>query len=137
MSNPNTLDDDFLRGYLHCALWLGTDESDDSGGDPLDQHYDLDDFAPESVAKALAECEAFQEANAADLEEFYEIWPISPDGDSKEAFAGHNFWLTRNGHGTGFWDRQAGAVGDRLTEACGAWAERNVYIGDDGKLWIE
>lgn len=22
-----------------------------------------------------------------------------------EAQAGHDFWLTRNGHGTGFWDR--------------------------------
>jgi len=23
----------------------------------------------------------------------------------QEAQAGHDFWLTRNGHGTGFWDR--------------------------------
>lgn len=35
------LDNDFLRGYLECALWLGTDESDDSGGRPLDENYTI------------------------------------------------------------------------------------------------
>jgi hypothetical protein len=129
--------DDFLRGYLDCALWTGTDESNDAGGDPLDQNYDVEDFAPESVERASAECEAFQKENAADLAAFYEVWPKSPDGASKEAFAGHNFWLTRNGHGTGFWDRDAGEAGDQLTKASGKAGERYVYIGDDGKLWID
>lgn len=135
--NSNPLDNDFLRGYLGCALWTGTDESDEAGGDPLDQNYSIEDFAPETVAKAAAECEAFQKENAADLEAFYEVWPISPDGDAKEAFAGHNFWLTRNGHGTGFWDRDAGEVGDRLTEASRKAGGRDVYVGDDGQLWID
>jgi hypothetical protein len=128
--------DDFTRGYLVCALWTGTDESNEFGGDPLDDNYGLSDFAEESVAKASAECAAFEEANSADLEAFYEIWPVSPDGDSKRAFAGHNFWLTRNGRGTGFWDRDAGEVGDRLTEASRKAEERDVYVGDDGQLYL-
>lgn len=28
---------------------------------------------------------------------------------------GHDFILTRNGHGTGFWDRGLGEIGDQLT----------------------
>lgn len=34
-----------------------------------------------------------------------------------EGDAGHDLWLTRSGHGTGFWDRGLGELGDRLTEA--------------------
>jgi hypothetical protein len=135
-AKDDPLDNDFLRGYLECALWTGRDESDEAGGDPLDRNYDVSDFAPETVTKAAAECEAFQAENADDLTSFYEVWPFSPDGDSKEAFAGHNFWLTRNGHGVGFWDRDAGEVGDRLTEASRKAGERYVYVGDDGQLWI-
>ena len=32
---------------------------------------------------------------------------------------GHDFILTRNGHGTGFWDRGLGEIGDTLTK----WAQ--------------
>ena len=28
----------------------------------------------------------------------------------------HDYWLTRNGHGVGFWDRGLGPVGDRLID---------------------
>lgn len=44
---------------------------------------------------------------------------------------GHDFALTRNGHGAGFWDRGYGAVGDRLTEAAQAYGEHSV-LTDDG-----
>lgn len=30
---------------------------------------------------------------------------------------GYDFALTRNGHGTGFWDRDLGEIGERLSEA--------------------
>lgn len=32
--------------------------------------------------------------------------------------AGHDFWLTRCGHGSGFWNRGLGKQGDQLTELC-------------------
>lgn len=35
--------------------------------------------------------------------------------DDNIAQAGHDFWLTRNGHGTGFWDRPE-LYGDTYTE---------------------
>ena len=44
---------------------------------------------------------------------------------------GHDFALTRNGHGTGFWDRGYGVVGGRLTEAAQAYGEHSV-LTDDG-----
>ena len=45
--------------------------------------------------------------------------------------AGHDFWLTRNGHGTGYWDRDMGSVGARLTEAAKSFGEVYLYLGDD------
>jgi hypothetical protein len=37
--------------------------------------------------------------------------------------AGHDFILTANGHGAGFWDRGLGARGDRLTDNCKPYGE--------------
>jgi hypothetical protein len=39
------------------------------------------------------------------------------------AAAGHDLWLTSQGHGVGFWDRGLGELGDRLSKAArlGEW----------------
>lgn len=50
--------------------------------------------------------------------------------------AGHDLWLTRCGHGAGFWDRDK-PHGDELTALVGhgtIFDNRDVYVGDDGKL---
>lgn len=127
---------DFTRAYLECAIWTGTDESDESGGEPLDRNYGIEDFSPEALARAEEDCARFQEENPADLTAFAEIWPESPDGSSAAAFQGYNLWLSRNGHGTGFWDRYAGEVGERLHAAAEKMRECWVYVGDDGKLYL-
>jgi hypothetical protein len=49
---------------------------------------------------------------------------------------GHDFWLTRNGHGAGFWDGDwPKEAGDRLTKACEEFGEFDLYIGDDGMIY--
>ena len=44
------------------------------------------------------------------------------------AQAGHDFALTRNGHGAGFWDHDAGEAGDALTESAEWFGEFNIEI---------
>ena len=44
------------------------------------------------------------------------------------AQAGHDFALTRNGHGAGFWDHGAGEAGDALTESAEWFGEFNIEI---------
>jgi hypothetical protein len=44
--------------------------------------------------------------------------------------------LTRNGHGSGFWDRGLGKVGEQLTAACGPYGSSDLYVGDDGKVYV-
>jgi len=45
---------------------------------------------------------------------------------------GHDFWLTRNSHGSGFWDREniKDEIADKLTELSQSFGEFNIY-GDD------
>jgi len=51
--------------------------------------------------------------------------------------AGHDLWLTRNGHGAGFWDRDLGEAGDKLTELSKEMGELTLLQGDgDGKLYF-
>lgn len=60
--------------------------------------------ARKSCAKFILECHKFKlwEPTLARFEHGY---GVHPDAGSAEAAFGHDFWLTRQGHGTGFWDR--------------------------------
>jgi hypothetical protein len=117
--------DQFTDAYIECALWSSTDNADDSGGEPLDSNYGPEDIAPETYAQMVLDCESFQGANAGYLE---------MAGDA--ARNGHDFWLTRNHHGAGFWDRgYPGNVGDILTERAHAYGEVDLMVGDDGMIY--
>ena len=123
----------FVQGYVVAALWSSTV---DDQGTPMDQDYTSDDLAPEALQEMLDDCNKFQEDNKELLAQ-WRMW----FGDDR---AGHDFWLTRNHHGAGFWDRHMEVLpasrdvvkelGEKLTEACGKCGERNLYIGDDGKI---
>ncbi|MEK6884016.1 MAG: hypothetical protein AABY22_30580 [Nanoarchaeota archaeon] len=45
---------------------------------------------------------------------------------------GHDFWLSRNHHGAGFFDRNLGEVGDKLQAISGEFKELNVFEIYDG-----
>lgn len=113
--------DPFLRGYIEAALWTSSDESDESGGQPMDENYGAEDIAPETFKEMQEDCADFQQANAELLQQ---------SGQSAQQ-AGHDFWLTRNGHGVGFWDRGLGEVGDRLSDAAHVYGGVDLYLGDD------
>ena len=48
---------------------------------------------------------------------------------------GHDFWLTRNHHGAGFWDRDlSNGRGEILTQIAHSFGELSPYVGDDGQI---
>ena len=50
--------------------------------------------------------------------------------------AGHDFWLTRNGHGAGFWDGDwPEPYAEILTKGSKAYGEFSIYLGDDGLIY--
>jgi hypothetical protein len=108
----------FLEAYIEAALWSSNDESTPQGGEPLDKNYGPEDLAPETLQSMKADCDKFQAENAQDIA-------------GHEAQAGHDLWLTRNFHGCGYWDGDWPEAGDRLTEACRAFPEVSLYVGDD------
>lgn len=110
----------FINAYIEAALWSSTGDE----GEPLDDEYGPDDLAPGTLAQMREDCEDFYEANEADIESW-----------ADDAQAGHDFWLTRNHHGAGFWDRGRGALGDRLTDAAQVYGSVDLYVGDDGKIY--
>lgn len=113
----------FTLAYIEAALWSSMDNSDDQGGEPLDANYGLEDIAPETLGSILSDCAAFQRDHADDI------------GGEREQ-AGHDFWLTRNHHGAGFWDGDwEEDVGRRLTEASHAYGSVDLYVGDDGLIY--
>lgn len=129
--NPTAKLDQFTRGYIGCALWSTMDNSGDSGGDPLDRNYSLNDIAGETIANMVKDCKQFQLDNAADL-------ALVNIGARR---AGFLFWLNRNGHGSGFWDEYNGADTElraafvRLSNASKVWGSVDLYVGDDGKIY--
>lgn len=109
----------FLDAYLTCAFWASSDEGIDAMG--------VSDMAIGTYAKMRNDAAAFLSEHREDI------------GDNLSQ-AGHDFWLTRNGHGAGFWDRPE-VYGqeqcDRLTDAAHACSESDLYIGDDGKVYLQ
>jgi hypothetical protein len=115
------LRDKFFRAYVECALWSSHDWDDDC--DALDANYRPEDIEAQSLAKMYADCADFWKANREDLQ----------DIDSDDA--GHNFWLTRNRHGAGFWDMGLGDIGQRLTDAAHVYGESDLYVSN-GKVYV-
>lgn len=128
MTNTYDQCDEFTKGYIEAAFWTESDE---------DELNDLGvyDIAQSSLDTIVADCKRFQEENADSLALAY----TSEEYDASHA--GHDYWLTRNGHGAGFWERQAldeidNRLGDRLTVASGS---KSIYVsvGDDKQIHFE
>ena len=126
---------EFIRGYVQAALWSSTCiDTDDC--EYLDEKYDESDLAKETLEQMEKDCIQFIKENDDDLFEYAEQRSIPFDAEyTASDCAGHDFWLTRNGHGAGFWDRGLKRLGDRLTSATEKFAHVDLYVGDDGKIY--
>lgn len=114
----------FALGYVDCALWASPDVD---SGEPLDATYSTSDIDGDALTKMAAVCGAFEAGHAADLD------AAEAQGRDRSCL-GHDLFLSRNGHGTGFWDRGLGDVGDRLHTAAERMGESGLYVTDDGTL---
>lgn len=112
LARPKWVHNHFLTAYVDAALWSSRDESDV----PLDRNYGITDVASQTLAAMKRDCDHFRRECAEDLE--------SVD----EEQAGHDFWLTRNGHGVGFTDRGLGDLGQRLAAAARRFGDVNLYV---------
>ena len=105
--------------YLRCAAWSSTDED----GEPLDSYQ----FSDEAEKQMRSDLDAFCELveSIPNLETEY-----AEAGETPVQFA-HDFWLTRNHHGAGFWARGLGKIGERLTNLAYSMGGVDLYLNDD------
>ena len=100
-----------LQHYLICALWAEVDDNKQ----PFEDNYSIFDFSREAQNKALLAIKHF----------------ISKAGNLLEGLTeetiGHNLWLTRNGYGTGFWDRGLEVRGEKLSRICEDMGSCSLY----------
>ncbi len=116
--------DAFTTAYITAALWSSC--TDD--GTPFDDAHSSDDIAPETLERMKADCAAFQAQHG--------VPEYNDPQYSDDEKAGHDFWLTRNGHGVGFWDRNLpDDIGKRYTDAAEAFGSFDLYLGDDGQIY--
>jgi hypothetical protein len=131
MTFPNYDLDDFKNAYTACLLWAELDANEEA----LLNSHDKSDLAAETQERIHADCIAFI-ARAGHL--------LTTDNYVGGAActpyerAGHDFWLTRNGHGAGFWDGDWDkAAGQELTDIAHNFGTLCPYVGDDGKIYLE
>lgn len=121
--------DSLLSSYFETALWASTDESDESGGEPLDANHSIEDFTIEGLKRMIAMTLDFVGApGVADaINATLDDWGL----------AGHDLWLTQNGHGAGFWDGDwPEPEATLLTEAAHRVGGADIYVGDNGRLYV-
>ena len=108
-------------GYLECADWADAPRDEDG------EEEETIGFHAETIKRADEIVVGFIDANAA---------TIKAAGLSGNQ-VGHDLWLTQNGHGTGFWDRGLGELGDELTKAAKAEGSAYLYVDDEGWTRLE
>ena len=120
----------FISGYLSAAIWSSNDE----GGTPLDTNYSVEDIHPDTLKQMREDCIVFYET----MKQYIHAdnCPNANDGTGQEGMAGHDFWLTRNGHGAGFWDGDwPEPSATKLTNKSKTFGEFSLFVGDDNKLY--
>lgn len=147
--------DEFTKGYISCALWCGViahkHDDDCPCSDEHDDPASPDDCTcdPELVSSTDAGLDALDDSDLSkdalkcltdDAHAFYtdEVADLRASTLTMER-SGHNFWLTRNRPGAGFWDdksrgKEADAALDRLTKASHAYGSMDFIMGSDGKV---
>lgn len=132
--------DDALAGYVDALLWTShcngqarhPDPSDCRGEDCDtcldDLSYDRDSLAPGAAREIEEDLQGFIASCLAERPDVFE--------GMEPGQLGHDFCLTRNRHGVGFWDRGLGERGDWLTEMSRPFGTQDAYVCSDDLVYV-
>jgi len=124
-----------MKDYIEAILFTerGRDEEgneEENDGFFLDERCSASDFseeANETIRQDLEKFRALAEELGIDLD-------IDGNDSGKLEL---DFWLTRNGHGAGFWDGDWEVSGEALTKLAHEFPEQMAYMGSDKKIHLE
>jgi len=129
--------EEFTRSYLATAQW--------SSGDGEHEYFDNFGWSEHAKKQAAYDCQIFIDKINSTFDK--DIARYILNRKYKGLLAPHDFWLTRAGHGAGFWDgdwdgqeyegeTSVPDLGDRLTEISKSFPYLDVYLGDDNLLYF-
>ncbi|NCQ51636.1 hypothetical protein GW796_07025 [archaeon] len=118
--------DEFTKAYIVAAIWTSEPEDVDDNNT-----FDVIKIPQDILDLVSLECKTFQENNEKLLDAAY-----SSGKDYEASRAGHDLWLTRNGHGVGYWDRDLGEIGEKLSDKARELNGSDLYLGDDNNLYF-
>lgn len=110
--------DEVLNSYLETALWAESDENNELYSKTV---YQFDKASIQEAKNDIIQFLQIAKQQAPDELNTYDATGI-----------GHNFWLSRNGHGAGFFDDN----NDQLQEIAKKFNQADIYVGDDGRVYI-
>ncbi len=134
----------FFGGYMECVEFTETPIEPEEGSDedPIDEVVESMDN--NNIAKALADAASFFASQ-------YDLLSLAAEQVNYTwEHAGHDLWVTRNGHGVGFWDGDLQVeldpalyptatpgtdLGDELTKWAKVESGVDIYAGDDGAVY--
>lgn len=106
----------FIENYITAMLW--TEELEE---------WDMSDIELSSFNHIVNECTQFFKKAS---------FLLNLDDVEEIKIAGHDFWLTRNGHGSGFWDRDESTYngnGDKLTKIAKKFGSSDVVFDEENE----
>jgi hypothetical protein len=134
MSTLDTYADVATRHAAYGLLWQATDASENGGAG-----FPIGDADEGGVEGNLTYVEATADLIRDDVTRFVtDNYDLLVHAGVTAEMAGHDFVLTANHHGAGFWDRGLGGAGELLTEAThavshGLEAEFELWGGRDSQ----
>jgi hypothetical protein len=111
--------EEMVQGYIDAAGFCFIDE---------DTTYP--EFSKEANEQAKADCADFYEVCKEVLDELIKSSKITSSA------AGGDFYYTRNGHGTGFWDRGLGEAGQTLSTWAKVHGSADTFCGTDNLIYF-
>lgn len=128
-SHPESISDlnSFARHYVEALFFTNAGPDDEIPSDA--------EFHELALERIAVDCAKFEEQMGETIDAA-SCQRGSGEYNQREQ-AAHDFWMTRNGHGVGFWDGdwsepEAGI----LTQAAKAFGEVWPYLGDDGLIYL-
>lgn len=116
------------EGYVKSMMWCNTmDHSDETNELEFVSVGDGDQLQIRTLEDAAKDVADFVSANHENCKK------LMQELDEGWGCIGHNFALSRNGHGAGFFDSGA-TVADEMQEASKPYGECTWYVYDEGTL---
>lgn len=134
--------DQFIFSYIQALLWTSNEDEFPEycySGEFSISIEDVERISPDTLDRIIKDCAAFEDA----VESALANWTGEDANiDQIDSYkAGHDFALTRNGCGSGFWDRDADVYGveprDTMNRIAKSFPEFNLYKGEDGLIYGE